>query len=891
MNRLHWLLLIAPVLLHAQTCQITAVAGKLASAPQFPAAANEFNPTANQLAVTAAGQLLFTNQTGNPGNAQVLELDGRIVNQWSQPFASLNGTLQAFIPAPDGTILTALGNQVLKLHTDGTVDTVAGTSQAGFSGDGGPASLAELNAPTALALMADGSLLVADNGNYRIRRISPTQTITTIAGNGGGDPTIGDGGPAIYARIGTVASMVVLQTGEIYFAEGGYGSYKLREIKLDATLVTLASGLNGLPSTTDNVPVASASFVNLLVLAAGPDDLLYLLDGQTIRRLNNGVLSIVRTHPPGSIPGNFAIAPDGSFYLYVPSSGSIIHRTAEGAETIVVGSDPSAALDGIPASLIPIVPRGVVAGPDGLAYFVDVNSDSVLRIQSDGSLHVVFHQTQPPINGYPTDTLQSAQRFSFDPAGNIVFASGGILYRATLAGTVTILAGGGTDQTVNYDGPATGLSGFFTTTRPLIFPDGTIYAVDVRRSALVRITTDGRATVVWVSPSGTPNSPPTFGLGDGSELSMSSDGSILASGGGGLAKMEPPNYQVIFSTAYINGPEGFPNALAITDFFEDGSGDIVFLGGGLYSRLSNGDLAQYAVNAQRFIGTQANGLGTGGVLAPDGHGNIYFIDSNNNQVDVLANYSACTSSTTPILTANPLPYPLGPGWAPGTPVTVVGINLGPGSGITTTPDSNGFYPFQTGGVQVTVNNVPAPILSAQSTSLTFQIPYGMTIPATSAGSTTNSNVVVTYRGFASNPLNFSLVPTSISLLPSGNPAPVNPYVNIANALVRNQDGSMNSPANPAAAGSIIGIIFSGVGELNPPRQTGENPWFPMRQALASTAVYYQNQYLTVAWSGEVPGQPGMYQVNVVVPEWGGIFTPTLTAGTAAAIFYVYAGAK
>jgi uncharacterized protein (TIGR03437 family) len=192
---------------------------------------------------------------------------------------------------------------------------------------------------------------------------------------------------------------------------------------------------------------------------------------------------------------------------------------------------------------------------------------------------------------------------------------------------------------------------------------------------------------------------------------------------------------------------------------------------------------------------------------------------------------------------------------------------------------------------VTVSGVPAPILSAQSTSLTFQIPYGMTIPATPAGSTTNGTVVVTYRGFASPPLNFSLVPTNISLLPSPFVAPVNPYMNIANALIRNQDGSMNGPANPAAAGSIIGITFSGAGELNPPRETGEKPWFPMRPAQASTAVFYQNQYLTVSWSGEVPGQPGMYHVNVVMPSWAGMFTPTLTVGTSAAIFYVYAGAR
>src|SRR5581483_7427703 len=191
--------------------------------------------------------------------------------------------------------------------------------------------------------------------------------------------------------------------------------------------------------------------------------------------------------------------------------------------------------------------------------------------------------------------------------------------------------------------------------------------------------------VVWVSPPSTIQNPADFVLDQGSQLALSLDGNILASGDGGIAKIEPPNYQLVFSSAYIIGfPGSQPNALAAADFFEDSSGNIVFLdGGGLYSDLSNGDLAHYSVDVQRLIGNQGNGYGSGGVLAPDGHGNIYFVDANNNQVDVLANYAACTPSTKPIFTVRPYPYPLGAAWAPGTPVTVVGVNLGPGTGITT----------------------------------------------------------------------------------------------------------------------------------------------------------------------------------------------------------------
>ncbi|MGA9371084.1 MAG: hypothetical protein WBV53_04485, partial [Solirubrobacterales bacterium] len=104
---------------------------------------------------------------------------------------------------PDGSYLIADtdNNRVREVATDGTISTVAGSGPAGngnggFSGDGGPATSARLNRPFDVDPTADGGFLIADTGNKVIRRVAPDGTITTVAGIPGAQGFSGDGGPA-----------------------------------------------------------------------------------------------------------------------------------------------------------------------------------------------------------------------------------------------------------------------------------------------------------------------------------------------------------------------------------------------------------------------------------------------------------------------------------------------------------------------------------------------------------------------------------------------------------------------------------------------------------------------------------------------------------------------
>lgn len=132
-------------------------------------------------------------------------------------------------------------HRIRRVNADGTIDTLAGTGQPGFSGDGGPASDAQLDTPSGLAVTGDGALLVADTGNNRVRRISRGGTITTVAGIG--TPGFsGDGGQAADAQLSRPAAVAVSPDRTLFVADTGNG--RVRRVLRDGTIATVAADLS-----------------------------------------------------------------------------------------------------------------------------------------------------------------------------------------------------------------------------------------------------------------------------------------------------------------------------------------------------------------------------------------------------------------------------------------------------------------------------------------------------------------------------------------------------------------------------------------------------------------------------------------------------------------------
>jgi len=135
------------------------------------------------------------------------------------------------------------GNQrIRKVATDGTITTVAGNGTFGFAGDGGPATEAELRNPAGVAVDGAGNLFIADTQNERIRRVAPDGTIDTIAGNGTAGFG-GDGGPGTAAELSFPLDVGVDAAGDVFVADTL--NNRIRKVTPDGTITTVAGNGQG----------------------------------------------------------------------------------------------------------------------------------------------------------------------------------------------------------------------------------------------------------------------------------------------------------------------------------------------------------------------------------------------------------------------------------------------------------------------------------------------------------------------------------------------------------------------------------------------------------------------------------------------------------------------
>ena len=169
--------------------------------------------------------------------------------------------------AEDGTIYIAdgLAARVRAILPDNTIVAIAGTGEYGYSGDGGPAVEATLEYPTALALDPEGRLLIADSVNHAVRRVEADGTIVTIAGTGEKGFS-GDGGPAAQAELNSPEGLAVAEDGRIYLSDTR--NHRIRCIDPEGTIQTLAgSGESGWQG--DGADALSASFYSPVRLSLG----------------------------------------------------------------------------------------------------------------------------------------------------------------------------------------------------------------------------------------------------------------------------------------------------------------------------------------------------------------------------------------------------------------------------------------------------------------------------------------------------------------------------------------------------------------------------------------------------------------------------------------------
>src|SRR3954451_2625766 len=199
--------------------------------------------------------------------------------------AQLYQPMGVAVDAAGNVLVADLSNRIRKITPDGIVTTVAGSGIAGFAGDGGPATNAQLNHPTGVVVDAAGGILIADQHNYRVRRVDTNGTITTVAGTGFDGYGLGDGGPATQAGLDLPTTLAIDAQGGVLVAE--MGERRVRRIDPDGTISTVA-GDSGSGYDGDNQPATKASLTKPTGLAVTPTGDVLIADqgDQRLRRVD-----------------------------------------------------------------------------------------------------------------------------------------------------------------------------------------------------------------------------------------------------------------------------------------------------------------------------------------------------------------------------------------------------------------------------------------------------------------------------------------------------------------------------------------------------------------------------------------------------------------------------
>lgn len=191
--------------------------------------------------------------------------------------ASLQAPLGIAVDNAGNTYIADRDNQrVRKVNASGIITTVAGNGTQGFSGDGGSATSASLNIPWGVAADADGNFYIADTYNYRVRKVDTSGVITTLAGNGVYGYS-GDGGPATSASLRETYDIAVDSSGNFYLADEG--NHRVRKVDPSGVITTVAgNGVYGYSG--DGGPATGASLASDLGVAVDDSGNIYIADRQ-----------------------------------------------------------------------------------------------------------------------------------------------------------------------------------------------------------------------------------------------------------------------------------------------------------------------------------------------------------------------------------------------------------------------------------------------------------------------------------------------------------------------------------------------------------------------------------------------------------------------------------
>ena len=750
-----------------------------------------------------------------------------------------------------------LQNLIRRVKPDGTTDIL------------GPVGIAGPQGPTLSTLDAAGNVYFYDASNSIIRRLGIDGTVVTVAGNGVPFATGMDReGPALARSLRSIQAIRADRSGNLYFTEADYPQYpygaSLRRVGVDGSIKLLTFLTSrGLAVAGDRV----LNFGDGAIDSIGPDGSIshYFGYGRTPARDADGTTLASDVFFPGIL--EFAAAPDGSVYVdyvdrgpKVPDQGTVritpdgyakriggfayggglapdglgrlaypwmglpqLLNTAKGTFTPLAGGNPESVADGTAGAQSWLLqPAGITVGRDGTVYFYENRGCRIRTLGVDGVIGTFAGtgQCSGGFAGPQTADLPAIRALAVDSAGRVfVTDSLGRICRIEANGTRTIL------------GLTASLFGGYT-----LAVDGQDRLVVNQQSSrftgeqsLARVEKDGRITSLFVAAGGR-----IFALGTDSARNIYFSGDDVRS-----YFIKRVNDDGSIASLYEN--------LYAWAFTIDMQGNVWLDNGHIFG--SYGGASYLDSNVVP-------------VVAPNG--DIIAIRGNS-----IIRISGAAPAAKPIISpggvVNSLSY-TGGGIAPGELVSIFGASFG--TATLQAAVVNNRLPFSLGGVRVRIDGRDAPILAVSPNQVNAIVPHSVRPTGVPV------DVRVQFDTAVSDSAPTAAATSAVAI------ATANQSGTGQGAIV-NQDGTVNSPLNPAARGSIVSFYGTGEGLFSLYNADGYLTLSTSYPQAAGVTVAIGGQMAELLYAGAAPFQvAGVLQINARIPVVGAVgnLPVSVTAG-------------
>lgn len=429
----------------------------------------------------------------------------------------------AMLNAPCGIVFDVSGNlyiadssnhRIRKINANGVISTIAGVGTAAFFGDGGQATGAGLNGPSGVAFGGAGAIYIADGNNFRIRKVSSSGMITTVAGNGSMGYS-GDGAQATAAQINVPRAIAADQQGNLFIADAN--NNRIRKVNSLGIITTLAG--TGTPGYSGDGAAATGADLNAPQgVAADGAGTVYVADmgNSRIRRISSaGTIStaggggligfggdgFAATGAQLNYPTAVAFDTQGNAYIADAANHRVRKVSAGGVISTLAGTGTGGYNgDGGPAMNAQLYsPSGVAADAAGNVYVSDFDNNRIRKIDAGGIIST-FAGTGAA--GFSGDGGQAALAkinnpygITIDAAGNVYFAEfySNRIRKVDAAGIISTFAGTGVQGSGGDGGPAVNAQ-FYYPQSVSAGPSGNIYIADMYNGKVRKVDVNGTIT-------------------------------------------------------------------------------------------------------------------------------------------------------------------------------------------------------------------------------------------------------------------------------------------------------------------------------------------------------------------------------------------------------------